>query len=130
MAKDRVFKRAPGSGIAFPRIALAVSLLIGSAAWLAHGPAQAADEIEMTTTLKDHKFEPSEIKVEAGKSIKLTIKNLDDDMEEFDSKSLRVEKIIAPKGTAIVRIRPLEKGSYPFMGEFHDDTAQGVVTVE
>jgi hypothetical protein len=125
MAKNRVFKRAPGM-----RFALAVSLLIAGGVSFGPGTAEAADEIEMTMTLKDHKFEPAEIKVQAGKAIKLTINNLDDDMEEFDSKALRVEKIIAPKGTAIVRIRPLAKGSYPFMGEFHDDTAQGTVIAE
>src|SRR5690606_35282252 len=115
-----------------PLIAIAVfaAMLFAGGAWLGHGTAWAADEIEMTTTLKDHRFEPSETTVEAGKAIRLTIKNLDDDMEEFDSSALRIEKIIAPKGTAVVRIKPLEKGSYPFMGEFHDDTAQGVVIAE
>jgi hypothetical protein len=29
-----------------------------------------------------------------------------------------------------VRLRPLGPGRYPFMGEFHSDTAQGVVVSE
>lgn len=125
MANNPTSGRAPGIAIA-----LFAAMLFAGGAWPGHGTAWAADEIEMTTTLKDHRFEPSEIKVEAGKAVRLTIRNLDDDMEEFDSSALRIEKIIAPKGTAVVRIKPLEKGSYPFMGEFHDDTAQGVVIAE
>ncbi len=30
----------------------------------------------------------------------------------------------------VVRLRPLGLGRYPFMGEFHADTAQGVVIAE
>jgi hypothetical protein len=29
-----------------------------------------------------------------------------------------------------VRLRPLDPGRYPFMGEYHEDTAQGVVIAE
>ncbi|MGA7373007.1 MAG: hypothetical protein WBW37_10370 [Methyloceanibacter sp.] len=29
-----------------------------------------------------------------------------------------------------MRLRPLDPGRYPFMGEYHSDTAQGVVIAE
>lgn len=49
--------------------------------------------------------------------------------EEFDSTALRGEKLI-PGGTyGTVWLRPLGPGRYKFMGEFHADTAQGVVVV-
>src|SRR5262245_41186057 len=58
-------------------------------------PAQvhSADEIEVTITIKDHKFDPVEVRVPAGQAIKLTVKNLDASAEEFESKTLKVEKV-------------------------------------
>lgn len=92
--------------------------------------ARAADEVEVTISIKDHKFDPAEVKVAAGKAIKLTVKNLDATAEEFESKTLKVEKVIAGKGTAVIRLKPLAKGSYKFFGEYHEKTAQGVLIAE
>ena len=61
---------------------------------------------------------------------KLLVKNLDDDVEEFESTPLKFEKLVAPMGEITVRLQPLEKGSYPFFGEYHEDTAQGKVIAE
>lgn len=92
--------------------------------------ARAADEIEVSVSIKDHKFEPAEIKVPAGKAVKLTVHNQDTSAEEFESTKLGVEKIIKGKASAIVRLKPLDKGSYPFVGEFHEDSAKGVIIAE
>jgi plastocyanin len=91
---------------------------------------RADDSVEKTVSIKDHKFEPAEIKVPAGKAIKLVVNNLDATAEEFESKKLGVEKVISGKATATVRIKPLDKGTYPFVGEYHEDTAKGVVIAE
>jgi plastocyanin len=93
-------------------------------------PALAADEVEVTISIKDHRFDPAEVKVPAGKAIKLTVKNLDASAEEFESKPLKVEKVIAGKGTAVIRLKPLTKGSYKFFGEYNEKTAQGVLIAE
>ena len=93
-------------------------------------PAMAADEVEATISIKDHKFEPAELKVPAGKAVKLTVKNLDTTAEEFESKPLKFEKIIAGNGTAVIRLKPLAKGSYKFFGEYHEATAHGVLIAE
>ena len=93
-------------------------------------PALAADEVEATISIKDHKFEPAELKVPAGKAVKLTVKNLDPTAEEFESHPLKVEKVIAGKGTAVIRLKPLAKGSYNFFGEYHEKTAQGMLIAE
>lgn len=93
-------------------------------------PAVAEDLTKVDTTIKDHRFSPSEIHVPAGKPTMLTIKNEDSTAEEFDSTALKVEKVIAGSGSAMVRLRPLGAGRYPFMGEYHADTAQGVVISE
>jgi hypothetical protein len=38
--------------------------------------------------------------------------------------------VIAGKQSAVIRLKPLAKGTYNFFGEYHEDTAQGVVVVE
>jgi plastocyanin len=92
--------------------------------------ALAADAAELTVSIKDHKFDPSELKAAAGTPIKLTVNNRDATAEEFESGSLKVEKVIAGKGTAVIRLKPLAKGSYPFVGEYHERTAKGVLIAE
>jgi plastocyanin len=92
--------------------------------------ARAADEVEITLSIKDHKFDKPEVKVPAGKAVKLTVKNLDASAEEFESHALKVEKVISGKGSAVVRLKPLAKGSYPFVGEYHEVTAKGVLLAE
>jgi Cupredoxin-like domain len=81
-------------------------------------------------TLKDHRFVPAEVHVPSGKAVILRVTNEDDTADEFDSTALKVEKVIVAKGYGLVRLRPLSPGRYPFMGEFHPDTAQGVVIAE
>jgi hypothetical protein len=91
-------------------------------------PANADGQIEVV--LQNHRFSPAEIHVPANTRTVLLIKNMDDTADEFDSSSLKVEKVIAGGGQGTVRLRALPPGSYPFMGEFHSDTAQGVVIAE
>ena len=93
-------------------------------------PAGAAEEAEVTISIKDHKFDPAEIKVPAQKAIKLTVNNLDASAEEFESHSLGVEKVIAGKGSATIRLKPLAKGTYAFVGEYHEETAKGTIIAE
>jgi plastocyanin len=90
-------------------------------------PAQAQD---FTITIKDHKFDQSELKVPAGKRISLTVINDDATPEEFESHPLKVEKVIPGKSKAVVRFGPLKPGKYPFVGEFHEATAKGTVIAE
>jgi plastocyanin len=90
----------------------------------------AEEEAEVTISLKDHKFDPTEIKVPAAKAIKLTVKNLDATPEEFESHPLGVEKVIAGNATATIRLKPLAKGSYAFVGEYHEETAKGTIVAE
>ena len=84
----------------------------------------AADD-SFSLTIKDHRFEPSQLQVPAGKKLKLVVKNLDPTAEEFESHDLKREKIIAGKGQATINIGPLKPGTYRFVGEYHESTAQG-----
>jgi hypothetical protein len=95
------------------------------------GFAASADEPPtINVTLKDHKFAPAEIHVAVGKPTVLLVRNQDSTPEEFDSTALKIEKVIVGGTYATIRLRPLGPGRYPFMGEFHPDTAQGVVIAE
>ena len=89
-----------------------------------------AADLEYTLTIRDHRFEPVELRVPAGKKIKLIIDNQDKSAEEFESHELNREKIIPPKSKATVYIGPLSPGRYPFIGEFHEKTANGVIIAE
>jgi plastocyanin len=109
----------------------AIALIVACAGSFAGTTAMAAgDEVEVTVSIKDHKFEPANVKVPAGKPVKLIVKNLDETIEEFESKPLKFEKIVGGGTSTIVRLQPLAKGSYGFFGEFHEETAQGAVIVE
>ncbi|HEX4534085.1 MAG TPA: cupredoxin domain-containing protein, partial [Rhizomicrobium sp.] len=60
----------------------------------------------------------------------ISLTNQDATAEEFDSTALKVEKVVAGSSQGNVRLRPLSPGKYPFMGEYHSETAQGVVIAE
>jgi hypothetical protein len=90
----------------------------------------AARAQEYTLTIKDHKFTPEELKVPANTRVVITVINEDATAEEFESNILKVEKVIAGKSRGTVRIGPLKPGRYPFVGEFHEATAKGVVIAE
>ena len=85
---------------------------------------------EYSLVIQDHRFQPAELKLPAGKKVKLTIKNRDATPEEFESHSLKREKVIAGKSSASIFIGPLKPGRYPFIGEFNEKTAQGVIVAE
>lgn len=109
---------------------LALLSAIAAMMLLSPSPVAAADALEIPVVIKDHRFDPAEIRVPAQKSVKLMVKNMDASSEEFESKVLRIEKVIAPNSTGTVRLKPLEPGRYPFVGEFHEDTAKGTIVVE
>jgi hypothetical protein len=104
-----------------------VALGVGTA-WRA---APASAEIPTyTLTIKDHKFDKTVLEIPAGQRVKLIVHNMDSMPEEFESNSLKREKLIASGGKVTVLIGPLEPGEYEYFGEFHQDTAQGVIRVK
>ncbi len=92
---------------------------------LTAGAAAAEAPAEFTLTIKDHKFEPTELTVPAGVKVKLKVVNADPTPEEFESHELNREKVIPGKATAMIFVGPLKAGEYPFFGEFNPKTAQG-----
>jgi plastocyanin len=103
---------------------------IAAAAGLAFAVGAHAADPEMTLVIKNHRFEPAELKVPAGQKIKLIVHNQDATPEEFESHSLNREKVIPGGQKATIFIGPLKPGKYTFFGEYNEKTAQGVVIAE
>lgn len=89
----------------------------------------AVEAIEIELKIKDHKFSQEIIEVPKGRKIRLTVKNEDPTVEEFDSIDLNREKIIPGHSEAHIVLAPLKPGKYCFMGEFHSETAKGYLIV-
>jgi len=109
------------------QLVLAVTMLALCAALPAYG---ADAESAYTLSIKDHRFDPAELEVPAGKKIRLTVKNLDPTPEEFESKGLKREKVIKGGADAVIMIGPLKPGTYRFYGEYNEKTAQGRIVVK
>ena len=107
---------------------LTLRLPIALAALLFSGALAAADTY--TIVFKDHKIVPATLEVPAGKKIKLIVDNQDATPEEFESHSLKREKIIPGKTKAIIYIGPLKPGNYDIFGEFNPATAQGNIVAK
>ena len=88
-----------------------------------------ADE-PITVHLKNHRFSPAVIKVKANQPSMIILHNDDDTADEFDSSSLKIEKVVPGHDKGNIRVRALAPGKYPFMGEYHAATAQGMVIAE
>jgi hypothetical protein len=89
-----------------------------------------AQQASVRIVIKDHKFSPAEPHAPANRAFTITVKNLDSTAAEFESKTLRVEKVVAPGGEALMQIRPLNPGRYHFFDDFHQDTTEGELVVE
>lgn len=91
---------------------------------------KAESKTEYIIAIKDHKFIPTEIRIPAGKKVKLIVDNQDPTPEEFESHDMSREKIIGGNRKATIFIGPLDPGKYHFFGEFNMDTANGYVIAE
>ena len=88
-----------------------------------------AQDATVSISIKNHRFEPAEISAPAGKRIVLRIKNLDPTPMEFESVTLRVEKVVPGNSEGVINLRPLEPGSYKFFDDFNKSAA-GVLVVK
>ena len=79
---------------------------------------------------RQHRFVPDRIEVPAGVKFRLEVKNTDDTEDEFESVELNREKLVSPGETITVFLGPLTPGIYKFFGDFHQDTAQGVLVAK
>jgi hypothetical protein len=105
----------------------AVTALLPLAATTATN-AQGATEIQLS--YKDKKFDPAEISAPANTPIIIKLKNLDAKAMEFESKTLKVEKVVAGASDATVNVRAQKPGRYEFFDEYNEKVARGALVVK
>lgn len=110
-----------------PRFTIIVVAALLSAAGI--GAARADDNV-VSLTIKDHRFSPERLEVPANQKVTIVVANQDATAEEFESKELKREKIIKGNSEAKILVGPLKPGEYKFFGEYHEDTAQGVLVAK
>jgi heme/copper-type cytochrome/quinol oxidase subunit 2 len=93
-------------------------------------PAQAQTATTVSVALKDHRFVPAELTAPANKPVVIEVTNQDSTPSEFESKSLRVEKVVAGGAKISVQIRALAPGRYRFFDDYHEDTTEGFLVVQ
>jgi hypothetical protein len=92
-------------------------------------PSQAQQATELQLTYSKGQFQPSELSAPADKPLTLRVKNLDAKAMEFESKSLRVEKVVAANSEGVINVRALKPGRYEFYDDFNEK-ARGALTVK
>lgn len=84
---------------------------------------------EFIIHIKDHLFYPAQLNIPKNIKVKLIVINQDNTPEQFDSFDLNREKVIFAGKKSTIFIGPLSSGEYHFFGEYHPNTARGVVIV-
>ena len=92
-------------------------------------PSHAQQATEIHLTYSKGQFQPSQVSAPADTPISFRVKNLDAKAMEFESTSLRVEKVVAAGTEGIINVRALKPGRYEFYDDFNDK-ARGALTVQ
>jgi hypothetical protein len=108
------------------RLTLAAICVI---AVLPASPSRAQQATEVQVTYSNGQFQPSELRAPADKPITVRVKNLDAKAMEFESKALRVEKVVAAKSEGVINVRALKPGRYEFYDDFNEK-ARGALVVQ
>jgi hypothetical protein len=106
-----------------------VLLALAVGAFTAAG-AQAQQATEINLSYKDKKFHPADIRGPANTPIVIKLKNLDSRAMEFESKTLKVEKVVAGNSEAVINVRPQKPGRYEFFDEYNEKVARGGLVIE
>jgi len=108
---------------------LIIVSLLGTILLCSSEDLRAQERAAIAIVVKNKRFEPTEIRGPANRPLSIEVKNLDAAPIEFESASLRVEKVIAPGAVGTVNIRPLAPGRYEFFDDFHPNT-RGALTIQ
>jgi hypothetical protein len=103
-------------------------LVIAACVFAAAVQAQQATEIQLS--YKDKKFDPAEISAPANTPIVIKLKNLEAKAMEFESKTLKVEKVVAASSDAVINVRGQKPGRYEFFDEYNEKVARGALVVK
>jgi len=104
-------------------------LALAAVLWVTGAELRAEQSATVSISVKGHRFEPAQIHAPANRPLAVRVKNLDAAAIEFESVSLRVEKVVAPGSEGVVNIRPLAPGRYEFFDDFHQET-RGTLVVQ
>ena len=105
-------------------------MTIAFAPFVFAGLAQAENSVEIQLSYKDKKFDPAEINAPANTPIVIKLKNLDAKAMEFESKTLKVEKVVAGSSDATINVRAQKPGRYEFFDEYNEKVARGALVVK
>jgi hypothetical protein len=100
-----------------------------AAAGMCAGSLAAEESAAVAISVKAHQFDPAELHAPANKPLAIKVKNLDSGPMEFESRALRVEKVITAGGEGVVNVRALPPGRYEFFDDFHQQT-RGFLVVQ
>jgi len=92
-------------------------------------PVWAEPAADVRVTYSHGQFQPGVVNAPVDKPVVIHVKNLDAKALEFESTSLRVEKVVAAQSEGIVNVRALKPGRYEFYDDFNDK-ARGALVVE
>jgi pyruvate kinase len=110
------------------RLSLSTLIAVLAVAIATKSPAQAADLPLLQ--FRNHHFVPDHIDVPAGQKFTLQVQNLDATDDEFESNDLDREELVPAGKSITVYLGPLDPGTYHFFGDFHQNTAQGVLVAK
>src|SRR3982074_3179733 len=92
-------------------------------------PSRAQQATELQVTYSKGQFQPSELRAPADKPITLRVKNQDAKAMALETKSPRVEKVVAANSEGVINVRALKPGRYEFFDDFNEK-ARGALTVQ
>jgi hypothetical protein len=111
-----------------PKLTMFAAIALVSIAATGAANAQSATEIQLS--YKDKKFDPAEISAPANTPIVIKLKNLDAKAMEFESKTLKLEKVVAGSSDATINVRAQKPGRYEFFDEYNEKVARGALVVK
>jgi plastocyanin len=118
--------------MSLPRLLSKVTLIAAIAllSVAATDAANAQGVAEVQLSYKDKKFDPAEVTVPANTPIVIKLRNLDAKAMEFESKTLKIEKVVAGSSDATINVRAQKPGRYEFFDEYNEKIARGALVVK
>lgn len=89
--------------------------------------AMADDIATYRLEMKDGHFIPPQLQVPAHKKFRLAVINTGKTPVEFESTTLRKEKVLAPGAQSSLIILPLDPGKYEFFDDFHPSSRSIII---
>jgi len=91
---------------------------------------QAEDLPTFHVTAKNGRLEPAQLRIPAGRRVKLQLHNAGPGPVEFESLPMHIEKVLTQGATSFVVLPALAPGRYEFVDEFHMETGRMQVIAE